>query len=64
MQSLYVTAYSAVGPESFVLHFQDQEARETLRKFGTDFNIMAMCLTFKNERLVLRHPKNMFSQRN
>jgi hypothetical protein len=64
MQSLFIAAYSAVGPESFVLHFKDEEARSTLHKFGTDFNIMAMCLSFRNDRLVLRHPKNLFSQRN
>lgn len=46
MNSLYIAAYSAVGPESFVIFFKDQEARDILHKFGTDFNIMAMCLMF------------------
>jgi hypothetical protein len=64
MQSLYIVAYSAVGPESFVIHFQDDDARNILHKFGADFNIMAMCLCFKNDRLVVRHPKNLFSHRN
>jgi len=57
--SLYVCAYSAVGPESFVVEFKGQSARETLQRFGSDFNIMAMCLTFRQDRLVLRNPRNM-----
>ena len=58
--SLFITAYSAVGPESFVLHFKNDEAREAMHRFGSDFNIMAMCLMFRNDRLVLRNPKNLF----
>ena len=59
-QSLYVAAYSAVGPESFVIHFKDGEARDTMNRFGSDFNVMAMCLVFRNNRLVLRNPRHLF----
>ncbi len=49
-----------MGPESFVMFLKDEEARNTLYKFGTDFNIMALCLTFRNDRLVLRNPSSIF----
>ena len=59
LNSLYVCAYSAVGPESYVVEYKGQNARETMQRFGSDFNIMAMCLAFRNDRLVLRNPRNM-----
>ena len=60
LSTLFVTAFSAVGPESFVVIYRNKDAFSTLHTFGNDFNLMAMCLTFKNERLVLRNPKNLF----
>jgi hypothetical protein len=42
------------------MFLKDEEARNTLYKFGTDFNMMALCLTFRNDRLVLRNPKSIF----
>jgi len=46
-----------------VLHLRHEDARSSLRKFGTDLNLMAMCLTFRNDKLSLRNPKNLFTLR-
>jgi len=62
MNKLYIAAFSTVNHESFLLHLKDQDAESTLQKFGNDFNVLAMCLKFKNDRLILRNPKNIFKQ--
>lgn len=58
---MFIAAYSAIGPESFLIQLKDQIAEQTLRRFASDFNIMAMCLSFRNERLVLHNPKRLFN---
>jgi hypothetical protein len=60
LSTLFITAFSAVGPESFVLIYKNKDSYDILHTFGNDCNLMAMCLTFKNERLVIRNPKNLF----
>jgi hypothetical protein len=62
LSDLYITAYSTVGPESFVIVNKGIQARYILRSFGSDFKIMAMCLGFKNCRLVLRNPRNFVNK--
>jgi len=60
LSTLFITAFSAVGPESFVLIYKNKDSYNILHTFGNDCNLMAMCLTFRNERLVIINPKNLF----
>jgi hypothetical protein len=60
LSTLFITAFSAVGPESFDLIYKNKDSYNILHTFGNDCNLMAMCLTFRNERLVIRNPKNLF----
>jgi hypothetical protein len=56
---LYITAFSSFGPESFVINFKNQEAKDVLQMFGNDFSMMAMCLSFHKDRMVLKNPRNL-----
>ena len=59
MGKLYIAAYSAIGPESFLIHLKDRDAHKTIKRFASDFNLMAMCLAFRNDKLVLKNPRNL-----
>lgn len=60
MNDLYIAAFSASGPESFVIAQKGREARKTLDVYGSDLSLMALCLSFKHDKLVLRDPRALF----
>jgi len=41
---LYITAYSVVRPDTFLLKLQGEQAKNIVRKMGKDFSMIASCL--------------------
>ncbi len=58
-RTLFIAAFNSYGPESYLMTMKDTVAEVTLQKFSSDFNLMAMCLLFRNDRLVIRNPKHV-----
>ncbi len=58
-RSLFIAAFNSYGPESYLMTLKDNIAELTLQKFSSDFNLMAMCLAFRNDRLLIKDPKNI-----
>lgn len=54
--TLYITAFSVLNSESHVIQFHNEHATGILQRFGSNFNLMAVCLAFSGEKLILRNP--------
>ena len=51
---LYIAALSTHNSECYALKISD---RSVIKSFGSDFSVMATCLGFRGDKLVLRLPK-------
>lgn len=60
--SLYIAAYSVTSSESFLIHQKGQQAQNTILRFGYDFSMMAMCLSFNGNRLVLKSTRTLLTR--
>ena len=54
--SLYIAALSTSSSDSHALQIHD---RSFIKSFGDDYSVMATCLGFRGNKLILRPPKSI-----
>ena len=60
--NLFITAYSTVSPESYLIEIPAKKVNDMLKEFSNDHEEMCSNLKLMNKRMVLLNPR--FQQRN
>ena len=60
---LFITAFSVIKADSFLLRLRGEQATKALRRMSHDFSIMASCLVFCGNRLQLKSPARFMRSR-
>ena len=55
--NLFITAYSTVSPESYLIEIPSKKVNDMLKEFSNDHEEMCSNLKLMNKRMVLLNPR-------